>query len=262
MQVYQISGDLYSPDWRSSRLATGHLGRGSVPQKDFVVTIRIFLADDHAVVRGAVATFLARQPGLQVVGEVGVAGPPLEEALKQLQPDVLLLDANMPGHPISVIDTVRDLCSYHPRMRVVVLTAYNRREYVVGLVRSGAAGYVLKGDSPEMLLRAIQIVAEGGEWISPSVANLLVEHAREDLATPADLLSERERDVLRAMCRGLTNARIAEELYITEQTVKNHVSSIFNKLGVSTRVEAVLYALNNGLALPEGLDIGGQDGTG
>ncbi len=225
------------------------------------MTIRIFLADDHAVVRGAVASFLARQPGLQVVGEVGVAGPPLEEALVKHRPDVLLLDANMPGHPISVIDTVRDLCSVHPTMRVVVLTAFNRREYVVGLVRSGAAGYVLKGDSPEMLLRAIQIVAEGGEWVSPSVANLLVEQVRED-AAPADLLSERERDVLRAMCRGLTNARIAEELFITEQTVKNHVSSIFNKLGVSTRVEAVLYAFNHGLALPEGLDIDEQGGSG
>lgn len=217
------------------------------------MTIRIFLADDHAVVRGAVASFLARQPGLEVVGEVGVAGSPLEEGLRRLKPDVLLLDANMPGHPISVIDTVRNLCGAHPKMRVVVLTAYNRREYVVGLVRSGAAGYVLKGDSPEMLLRAIHIVAEGGEWISPSVANLLVEHVREDNSTPADLLSEREHDVLRAMCRGLTNARIAEELFITEQTVKNHVSSIFSKLGVNTRVEAVLYALNNGLALPDGL---------
>jgi DNA-binding NarL/FixJ family response regulator len=139
-----------------------------------------------------------------------------------------------------------------------VLTAYNRREYVVGLVRSGAAGYVLKGDSPEMLLRAIQSVAEGGEWISPSVANLLVGYARDEEGDPAVSLSERERDVLRAMARGLTNARIADELYITEQTVKNHVSSIFTKLGVSTRVEAVLYALNNGLALPEGPD---QDGA-
>lgn len=219
------------------------------------MTIRIFLADDHAVVRGAVASFLARQPGLQVVGEVGVAGPPLEEALHQLRPDVLLLDANMPGHPISVIDSVRDLCSAHPATRVLMLTAYNRREYVVGLVRSGAAGYVLKGDSPEMLLRAIHIVAEGGEWISPSVANLLVDHVREDPTTPAELLSERERDVLQAMCRGLTNARIAEELFITEQTVKNHVSSIFTKLGVGTRVEAVLYALNHGLVLPEGLNL-------
>lgn len=223
------------------------------------MTIRIFLADDHAVVRGAVASFLARQPGLEVVGEAGEAGRSLQESLEAAKPDVLLLDANMPGHRVSVIDTVRELCSAHPHMRVVVLTAYNRREYVVGLVRSGAAGYVLKGDSPEMLLRAIRIVAEGGEWISPSVANLLIEHVRDDLTTPADLLSERERDVLRAMSRGLTNAKIAEELFITEQTVKNHVSSIFSKLGVGTRVEAVLFALNNGLALPEGLDSGEEN---
>jgi DNA-binding NarL/FixJ family response regulator len=214
------------------------------------LAIRIALADDHEVVRRAVATFLARQPDLDVVGEAGEAGPPLYNLLGDARPDVLLLDANMPGHDINVIETVRTLRSDMPDLRVLVLTAHDRREYVVGLIRSGAAGYVLKGDSPEMLLHAIRIVASGGEWISPSVANLLVEHARNDEPSPAELLSDREHEVLRAMARGLTNAKIAEELFITEQTVKNHVSSIFSKLGVNTRVEAVLYALYHGLALP------------
>lgn len=214
------------------------------------MTIRIVLADDHAVVRKAVASYLARQPDLEVVGEVGEAGPPLVNALTEFHPEVLLLDANMPGHEINVIETVRTLRHDLPDLRILVLTAHDRREYVVGLIRSGAAGYVLKGDSPDMLMHAIRIVANGGEWISPSVANLLVEHARNDNSSPADMLSDRERDVLRAMARGLTNAKIAEELFITEQTVKNHVSSIFGKLGVNTRVEAVLYALYHGLALP------------
>jgi DNA-binding NarL/FixJ family response regulator len=214
------------------------------------LTIRIVLADDHEVVRRAVAAFLARQPDFEVVGEAGEAGSPLNLVLGEARPNVLLLDANMPGHEVNVIETVRTLRSDMPDLRVLVLTAHDRREYVVGLIRSGAAGYVLKGDSPEMLLHAIRIVASGGEWISPSVANLLVDHARNDAPSPAELLSEREKDVLRAMARGLTNAKIAEELFITEQTVKNHVSSVFTKLGVNTRVEAVLYALYHGLALP------------
>lgn len=221
-----------------------------VAPKGSEVTIRIALADDHEVVRRAVATFLARQPDLEVVGEAGEGGPALQRLLQKARPDVLLLDANMPGHEVNVIETVRSLGANMPKLRVVVLTAHDRREYVVGLIRSGAAGYVLKGDSPEMLMHAIRMVANGGEWISPSVANILVEHARADEPSPADMLSERELDVLRAMARGLTNAAIAKELFITEQTVKNHVSSIFTKLAVNTRVEAVLYALYHGLALP------------
>jgi DNA-binding NarL/FixJ family response regulator len=136
-------------------------------------------------------------------------------------------------------------------MQILVLSAYDRREYVVGLLKAGAAGYVLKDDVSEMLLRAIRTVASGGQWVSPRVANLLVESVRNHERVPSSLLTDREIDVLRAMARGFTNKKIGEELFITEQTVKNHVSSIFGKLGVETRVEAVLYALRHGLASAE-----------
>lgn len=215
------------------------------------MTIRIILAEDHTVVRTAVASYLARRPDIEVVGEVGEGGPALFEIIRQQHPDVLLLDAHMPGHEVDVVDSAHRLQKQWPDMRILVLSAYDRREYVVGLLKAGAAGYVLKDDSSEMLLRAIRMVAEGGEWVSPRVANVLVDSVRQGEPDPAELLSKREMEVLRAVARGLTNGKIAEELYITEQTVKNHVSSIFSKLGVDTRVEAVLYAIRHGLASAE-----------
>ncbi len=216
-----------------------------------MTSIRIVLAEDHNVVRTAVASFLAQRTEIDVVGEVAEGGPPLFETVEQTQPDLLLLDANMPGHEIDVIDSTCRLREKFPNMRILILSAYDRRDYVVGLLKAGADGYVLKDDVSDMLVRAIRTVAKGGEWVSPRVANLLVESVRSRHQEPKELLTEREIDVLRAMARGYTNRKIGEELYITEQTVKNHVSNIFAKLGVETRVEAVLYALRHGLASPE-----------
>lgn len=213
--------------------------------------IRILLAEDHNVVRTAVASFLAQRSDIEIVGEVGKGGPLLFETVESLHPDLLLLDAHMPEHEVDVIDSTRRLREKFPEMRILVLSAYDRRDYVVGLLKAGADGYVLKDDVSDMLVRAIRTVAGGGEWVSPRVANLLVESVRNRQQEPRTLLTEREIDVLRAMARGYTNKRIGEELFITEQTVKNHVSSIFAKLTVETRVEAVLYALRHGLASPE-----------
>ncbi|MDX1662559.1 MAG: response regulator transcription factor [Candidatus Promineifilaceae bacterium] len=218
------------------------------------MTIRIIIAEDHNVVRTAVASYLSRRGDIEVVGEVAEGGAPLFEAVETLEPDLLLLDAHMPGHDVDVIESARQLRKHFPDLTILVLSAYDRREYVVGLLKAGAAGYVLKDDSSEMLLRAIRTVVNGGEWVSPRVANILVNSVRNKEQEPAAVLSKREVDVLRVMARGYTNSKIAEELFITEQTVKNHVSSIFSKLGVETRVEAVLYALRHGLASPESAD--------
>jgi DNA-binding NarL/FixJ family response regulator len=213
--------------------------------------IQIVVADDHNVVRTAIASFLAQRTDFEVVGEVAEGGEPLFEVVQRFRPDLLLLDAHMPGHEIDVIDSTRRLCEKYPRMRVLILSAYKQREYVVGLLKAGAAGYVLKDDVSEMLVRAIRTVAEGGEWVSPRIANLLVDSIRDREKVPSAVLSDREVDVLRVLARGYTNRKIGQELHITEQTVKNHVSSIFNKLGVETRVEAVLYAIRHGLATAE-----------
>ena len=212
-------------------------------------TIRILLAEDHHVVRTAVASLLARRPDMEVVGEVGEGGEPLLEAVARLEPDLLLLDAHMPGH--DAVKSVRRMAEAYPDVRILVLSAYERQEYVVGLLEAGASGYVLKDDSSQMLLRAIRIVAEGGDWVSPKATKVLVNSMRNRVEAPGDSLTGREMDVLKALAQGNTNSKIAETLNIGEQTVKNHMSQIFKKLGVETRVEAVLYAIRHGLASPE-----------
>jgi DNA-binding NarL/FixJ family response regulator len=196
------------------------------------------------VVRAAVAAFLAREPDLEVVGEVAEAGQ-LFEAIETLKPDLLLLDAHMPDH--KVIRSAEMLCKQHPDMRILVLSAYDRREYVVGLLQAGASGYVLKDDAPETLVRAIRAVAQGEEWVSPRVAKTLLQTARDNGKEEASKLTPREMEVLRLMANGSRNEEIAESLFVTVQTVKNHIRNIFRKLEVETRVEAVLYAINQGL---------------
>jgi DNA-binding NarL/FixJ family response regulator len=207
--------------------------------------IRIVLAEDHHVVRAAVATFLNKEADIEVVGEVGEAGDLLDR-VQALQPDVLVLDAHMPGQKVT--KAAQAIKTRYPNVRILVLSAYDRREYVVGLLRAGAAGYVLKDDPPDMLLRAVRAVIRGEEYVSPRVAQILVQSVRGQDERPISKLTERELDVLRLMAAGHKNEEIAGLLFVTTQTVKNHISSIFRKLEVDSRVEAVLYAINEGLA--------------
>ncbi len=218
-------------------------------KKESAQVIRIALAEDHHVVRTAVASLLSRHTEFEVVGEIAEGGSRLLEAMDRLEPDLLLLDAHMPGH--DVIQDVNKLLKQHPDLKILVLSAYDRREYVLGLLKAGALGYVLKDDSSHMLLSAIRAVARGGEWVSPQVANVLLESVRNQEQLPGATLTPRELEVLQALASGAANSKIAEQLFITEQTVKNHVSNIFKKLGVETRVEAVLYAFRHGLASPD-----------
>ena len=206
--------------------------------------IRIILAEDHHVVRTAIATLLGKEPDMEVVGEVA-DGRSLLETVAKLQPDVLLMDAQMPYY--KPLTAVEQLNKHHPQVRVLVLSAFNLPEYVVGLLKAGANGYVLKDDRTDLLLRAIRNVAQGEEWVSPRATTILIESMRTEPPDMQDKLTNRELDVLRLMARGRRNEEIAAELVVTEQTVKNHVTNIFRKLDVETRVEAVLYALRAGL---------------
>jgi DNA-binding NarL/FixJ family response regulator len=219
-----------------------------------VEKIRVLLAEDHHLVRAAIASLLAREADMEVVGELAEAAG-LVDAVGALRPDVLVLDAHMPGH--KVIEGARAVRARHPEVRVLILSAYNRREYVVGMLGVGATGYVLKDDPPEALPAAVRAVKEGRQWLSPRVTELLVRSAADEERRLVDELTEREKEVLRLMGAGYRNERIAEALDITEQTVKNHVHSIFGKLGVVTRVEAVLCAMNQGLVSPDGERTGG-----
>ncbi len=207
--------------------------------------IRVVLAEDHHVVRAAVAEFLNKEPDMQVVGQVAEGGLVLLDAVSKWQPDVLVLDAHMPGHRI--VETAQILHVRFPDVHILVLSAYDRQEYIEGLLKVGAVGYVLKDDSPDTLPQAVRAAAKGQQWLSPKVAAVLLRNVRHESELDALGLTPREQEILKLMAAGCRNDEIATRLVISQQTVKNHVRNIYGKLGVETRVEAVLYALNHNL---------------
>lgn len=207
--------------------------------------IRVVLAEDHHVVRAAVAEFLDKEPDIQVVGQVARGGDVLLAAIERYQPDVLVLDAHMPEH--KVVESAQLLRVRYPHVNILVLSAYNRREYVEGLLRAGAVGYVLKDDSPDSLPQAIREAARGQQWLSPKAAATLWKSAQTISLTEEAGLTPREVEVLQLVAGGRRNEEIAAQLFLSNQTVKNHVRSIYSKLNVESRVEAVLIALERGI---------------
>jgi DNA-binding NarL/FixJ family response regulator len=204
-------------------------------------TINVVLAEDHHVVRAAVAEFLSKEPDIRVVGQVAEGGPVLFDAISRLHPHVLVLDAHMPGQ--KVVESAQFLQAKHPEVHILVLSAHDRREYVEGLLRAGAVGYVLKDDLPESLLQAVRAAAKGQPWLSAKAAAVLW---RKNL-TEEVRLTPRELEVLQLIVDGRSNDEIAAQLFLSLQTVKNHVHAIYTKMGVASRVEAVLYGQKMGL---------------
>lgn len=202
--------------------------------------VRIVVADDHPVVRDGLVAMLATEPDFEVVGAAGTG----EEALQlaaQTKPDVMLLDLEMPS-PDGVEVTgrlQRDL----PQVRVIVFTAFDRDEQILSAVQAGARGYLLKGAPREEIFRAVRVVHAGGSLIEPVVASKLLRRVRDK----TELLTRREREVLRLLALGHPNKRIAGELSVSERTVKFHVGSILAKLGASNRTEAIALARERGL---------------
>ncbi len=221
--------------------------------------IRVLVADDHPVVREGVVVRLCQEPDMVVVGEAGDG----EEALRlvqDLRPDVLVLDAVMPG--IRAGELVRRMRGMQPEMRILVLSAYRDRALVHGLLEAGVHGYLVKEETLERIVAAVREVVAGGMPVSAAVAEVVREImcGRETGAKRKEVLcplSPREREVLRLMACGLSNQEIGAALHITERTVKNHVHRIFCKLGVRSRVEAVMYAAKVGWVDWEGEGCGG-----
>ena len=223
--------------------------------------IRVLVADDHAVVRSGLRMFLGTHPDIEVVGEAGTA----EEAVamaERLRPDVVLMDLVVPRggsasgstHATPTgpwgIEAIRALRERAPSVRCLALTSFSDEDKVLPALEAGAAGYLLKDVTPEELVRAIRTVASGQVYLSAGVAGAVVRRATRPAGTPPsplDALTPREREVLRCLAQGMSNAEIARRLYVTEATVKSHVTRILRKLDVSDRTQAALLAVRHGL---------------
>jgi DNA-binding NarL/FixJ family response regulator len=210
------------------------------------VPIRILIADDHSVVRQGLKMFLGLDPELEVVGEAEDGRQALRFA-ERLRPDVVLMDLLMP-HMDGVAATAA-IRQALPDTEVIALTSVLEDEQVVGAVRAGAIGYLLKNTDADELRRAIKAAAAGQVQLAPEAARRLMREVRSP-DQPATPLSERETEVLRLLAAGLANKEIARDLSIGEQTVKTHVSSILGKLGLQSRTQAALYAQKAGLVGP------------
>jgi DNA-binding NarL/FixJ family response regulator len=204
--------------------------------------IRVLVVDDHPVVREGLVAALEDEADLRIAGAVGSAEDALRVALSA-KPDVVLLDLELPG--LSGIEAIPRLAAALPGAGIIILTAYDTDERVLGAVRAGARGYVLKGAPVEEIARAIRAVHGGGSYLASPVAAKILGQIRSPRR--ATTLSNRERAVLREVAAGRSTKQIARALGITERTVKFHVSSIMNKLGADNRAQAVAEAAKRGL---------------
>jgi DNA-binding NarL/FixJ family response regulator len=215
--------------------------------------IRVLVVDDQALVRGGFRLILESQSDLEVVGEAADGREALAMA-RELRPDVVLMDVRMPG--MDGLDAARQLLSGRDSPRVLMLTTFDLDEYVYDALRAGASGFLLKDVRPEQLADAVRVVAAGDTLLAPAITQRLVQQyvrrARPGTTRPTalDALTERELAVLRLMARGRSNAEIASELYLSETTVKTHVTHVFGKLGLRDRAQAVVLAYESGLVEP------------
>jgi DNA-binding NarL/FixJ family response regulator len=208
--------------------------------------IRVLIADDHAVVRQGLRTFLDLQEDIEVVAEAG-DGESAVDAAARTDPDVILLDLVMPR--LDGVGALKRLRAGESRARVIVLTSFGDDDKLFAALRAGAAGYLLKDVEPPELVRAIRAAHGGNAPLSPTIATRVVEEIAQGGGAPAEVddLTPRERDVLILIARGRSNKVIALELGVAEKTVKTHVSHIFGKLGLTDRTQAALFAIRHGL---------------
>jgi DNA-binding NarL/FixJ family response regulator len=217
------------------------------------LTIRVLLCDDQALVRSGFRMILDARDDIDVVGEAEDGRKAIELA-RQVDPDVVLMDVRMPD--VDGIEATRRLVAAGSGARILILTTFDLDEYVYEALRAGASGFLLKDVQPAQLVDGIRVVAAGEALLAPSITRRLLDRFADtlpgdDAAPPAlEALTERELEVLKLLARGLSNAELAEQLFLSETTVKSHISSVLRKLDLRDRVQAVVLAYEAGLVRP------------
>jgi DNA-binding NarL/FixJ family response regulator len=209
-------------------------------------TIKLLIVDDHPVVREGIGAMLRREPDFKIVGEASNGLEAVDKA-RDLSPDVILMDLRMPE--LDGVEAITRIKADNQEIKFIILTTYSDDEYIFRGIAAGARAYLLKDAPREELFKAIRAVSRGESLIQPVVASRVLDKLAElSRKTPAaDVLSEREIEVLRLMAKGVSNKDIADHLSITQSTVKTHITSIFQKLNVTTRTEAVTTAFKKGI---------------
>lgn len=207
------------------------------------MSIKVIIADDHPLIRSGIRATLSSAPDIEVVAEA-TDGAEAVASCREHQPDVLLLDLSMPGQ--TAVVTIERLGKESVSPHVIILTAYDDSVYVRSLIEAGVAGYVLKDETPEALVTAVRAVTQGGTWFSRAV---LSKYRSQDPRSEAlSTLTPREREVVALIAQGLDNRSIAEQLGLAEQTVRNYVSRVYDKLDLHSRVELAVWAHENDVA--------------
>lgn len=207
--------------------------------------IRIFIADDHPIVRQGLRRIVEEDPGMAIAGEAGDAAAVLA-ALQSTAADLVLLDVSMPGGPF--LETLKELRTRHPTVRVLALSVHPEDQWAVRALRAGASGYLTKDHSPDQLLEAIRRVYRGGKYVSPTLAERLAEQLNGGAErAPHELLSDREFEVMRRLGNGLTITQIASELALSAKTVSTYRARILEKMAVESNADLVRYAARHGL---------------
>jgi DNA-binding NarL/FixJ family response regulator len=226
---------------------TTHTG-ASTNSESHKERITVIIADDHPIVRNGIKNEILRHNDIDVIAETENGDETLQ-VTQSLQPDVLLLDINMPG--LRAIEVVREICKLHGKTKVLILSAFGDPEYVLAMLKAGASGYMLKEEEPATIAQGVRTISSGETWLSSDLAtNLVFASVKTEQKTDLMELTSREEEVLRLIAKGHNNEQISKTLTISQGTVKNHVSSIYDKIGVKSRAEAVAWAWQHGIVKP------------